>query len=107
MADKIALVTGGGKRLGAKIVEGLAEDGWHVLIHYNESGEEAEALKQRLTDNGGSAEICQLDLENSAQVADFVRKVGRIATSSSLGPFLVVLDILGQQGVDPLKRMSA
>lgn len=104
MADKIALVTGGGKRLGAKIVEGLAEDGWHVLIHYNESGEEADALKQRLTDNGGSAEICQLDLENSAQVADFVRKAGRIdALINSASLF--EMDRPEDVGPDMLERM--
>jgi NAD(P)-dependent dehydrogenase (short-subunit alcohol dehydrogenase family) len=39
-----ALVTGGGRRLGADIVRGLAHKGWNVAIHYNGSAEEAERL---------------------------------------------------------------
>jgi NAD(P)-dependent dehydrogenase (short-subunit alcohol dehydrogenase family) len=47
-----AIVTGGAKRIGAEIVRALAADGWHVLIHYNRSQEEAEALA---AETGGSA----------------------------------------------------
>ncbi|HEV7658492.1 MAG TPA: SDR family NAD(P)-dependent oxidoreductase, partial [Allosphingosinicella sp.] len=39
-----AIVTGGGKRIGAEMVRALAADGWHVLIHYRRSKAEAEAL---------------------------------------------------------------
>lgn len=41
---RTAIVTGGAKRIGAEIVRALAADGWHVLIHYNRSRAEAEAL---------------------------------------------------------------
>jgi NAD(P)-dependent dehydrogenase (short-subunit alcohol dehydrogenase family) len=46
-----AIVTGGAKRIGAEIVRALAVDGWHVLIHYNRSQTEAEALA---AETGGS-----------------------------------------------------
>ena len=46
-----AIVTGGAKRIGAELVRALAADGWHVLIHYNRSGAEAEALA---AETGGS-----------------------------------------------------
>ena len=52
---KAALVTGGAKRLGRVIVEGLAEDGWAVAIHYGTSADEAEALAEAITRNGGTA----------------------------------------------------
>ena len=52
------LVTGGAKRLGAAISEAFGEAGWHVVIHYNSSREEAEALARRLP----SAETVQADL---------------------------------------------
>jgi NAD(P)-dependent dehydrogenase (short-subunit alcohol dehydrogenase family) len=47
---RTAIVTGGAKRIGAEIVRALAADGWHVLIHYNRSRAEAEALAAELGD---------------------------------------------------------
>ena len=47
-----AIVTGGARRIGTEIVRALAADGWHVLIHYNRSRAEAEALA---AETGGSA----------------------------------------------------
>ena len=52
------LVTGGAKRLGAAISRAFGEAGWHVIIHYKSSGEEAEALAAELP----SAETVQADL---------------------------------------------
>ena len=48
---RLALVTGGAKRIGKNIVQHLAQDGWNVIIHYNQSKSEAEDLKAEL-DNG-------------------------------------------------------
>jgi NAD(P)-dependent dehydrogenase (short-subunit alcohol dehydrogenase family) len=55
-----AIVTGGAKRIGAAISRALAADGWHVLIHYNRSHAEAEALAAEL---GGST--VQADLADA------------------------------------------
>lgn len=41
---RTAIVTGGAKRIGAEIVRALAADGWRVLLHYNRSRAEADAL---------------------------------------------------------------
>lgn len=41
---KVALVTGGAKRVGRAIVERLAADGYHVLFTYLSSDEEARGL---------------------------------------------------------------
>jgi pteridine reductase len=45
---QVALVTGGGRRIGAAIVRALHGDGWNVLIHYRESADEALALAAEL-----------------------------------------------------------
>lgn len=55
------LITGGAARLGAEIAKGFAKAGWHVVIHYRSSDEEAEALAASLP----SAETIQCDLEDS------------------------------------------
>jgi len=47
MADfkgKVALVTGGARRVGKAIALGLAESGCNLVIHYNRSADEAEAV---------------------------------------------------------------
>lgn len=58
MTGPAILVTGGATRIGARIVRAFAGKGWHVVIHYRSSGEEAEALAGRLP----SAETVRCDL---------------------------------------------
>ncbi len=55
---RTAIVTGGAKRIGAALVRALAADGWHVLIHYRHSGDEAESLAVEI----GNAATVQAEL---------------------------------------------
>ncbi len=55
---RTAIVTGGAKRIGAELCRALAADGWHLLIHCNRSGDEAEALAGEL----GNAVVVRADL---------------------------------------------
>ena len=57
MSRPSVLITGGAQRLGAAFSHAFAEAGWHVVIHYRSSREEAEALAGELP----SAEIAQAD----------------------------------------------
>lgn len=61
---RTAIVTGGAKRIGAALVRALAADGWHVLIHYHRSHEEAEALA---AETGGSTVAAELADPDAAQ----------------------------------------
>jgi pteridine reductase len=47
--QRVALVTGGAKRVGAAIVRRLAADGFHVAFTYHRSEEGAEALAEDLS----------------------------------------------------------
>ncbi len=58
MTRPAVLVTGGATRIGAAIVRGFAQAGWHVIIHYRSSGTGAQALADSLP----SAETIQCDL---------------------------------------------
>jgi len=55
---RTAIVTGGARRIGAELARALAADGWHLLIHCNESVAEAEALAAEL----GQAKTVAADL---------------------------------------------
>lgn len=48
MSTKVALITGGSRRIGAAIVRGLHSRGLNVAIHYRESKEDAKRLSSQL-----------------------------------------------------------
>jgi NAD(P)-dependent dehydrogenase (short-subunit alcohol dehydrogenase family) len=62
------LVTGGAKRIGAAICEAFGRAGWHVVVHYGRSADEASALAESLP----SAETVQCDLGDSTAGAAMV-----------------------------------
>lgn len=63
---KRALVTGGSGAIGAAISRRLAADGMHVIIHANQNIAGAEALRDALLANGGSAQAIQFDVVDAA-----------------------------------------
>jgi len=80
---KVALVTGGARRIGAAICRELHNHGFHVIIHYNQSEEEAQTLAQAFNQKREhSASTRQADLKdfNSLQAfaAQLVSDWGRL-----------------------------
>ncbi len=73
---KIAVVTGGARRIGRSIVEHLHQAGFDVAVHFGASEREANVLAETL--NGtrvGSCEVFKADLENPLQVARLGEKL--------------------------------
>lgn len=66
--QKVALVTGGAKRIGRAIALALAEKGWHVAIHYGQSGNDAEEVVRAIEATGQRAVALQCDLADEAAV---------------------------------------
>lgn len=61
--NKVILITGGAKRIGAAIGEYLHKEGCNIIIHYRESDQEAKALQIKLNQKRpNSAQIIQADL---------------------------------------------
>ncbi len=60
--NRVALITGAAKRVGAAIAEHLADTGWAVGIHYRGSSQNAEALAARIEKKGGRAIALKADL---------------------------------------------
>lgn len=48
MSEKVALVTGAARRIGAAIAADLHQAGWRVVIHHHASAQAAQALAGRL-----------------------------------------------------------
>lgn len=64
--DRIALVTGGAKRIGAAVCRALAQAGYAVVIHCHRSQAEADVLVKSLREHGARAAIAQGDLADLA-----------------------------------------
>ena len=71
---KIALVTGGAKRLGKTIVHALAERGCQVVVHYHTSQTEAEETLNELHTSGHEAIVLQADITKEADVENMIKQ---------------------------------
>lgn len=78
----IVLITGAARRIGAAIARDLAARGWHPVIHYNRSAEDARTLVAEIKAAHGDCDLVQADLAVAAQLERLVpecnERVGRI-----------------------------
>ena len=67
-SQKVALVTGGGRGIGAATSLKLAAMGYTVVVNYTASKASADAVCAAITASGGSALALQADVGDEAQV---------------------------------------
>lgn len=72
--DRVALVTGGARRLGAAFSRALARRGYRVVIHHRQSPAEAERLQRELQAAGGAADVVAADLASPGGPAQVVER---------------------------------
>ncbi len=75
LKDQVALVTGGSRGIGRAIVKAFAAEGAKVALVYRGSQAAAESLVQEVTQAGGTALALQVDVTDSAAVAQCVERV--------------------------------
>lgn len=97
---KVALVTGGARRVGRAISLGLAEAGFDLLINYNSSGGEAHELVREITGMGRRAHAVQGDVSDADDVERVVTELdgtfGRLdllVNNASIFPQTPLLEI--------------
>lgn len=82
IANKVVVVTGGSRGIGAEIVKKLAGDNYRVILNYNKSENEAKKVKEDLQKNNINIEIFKADVskrEEVKELIDFViNKFGKI-----------------------------
>ena len=70
--SKVAIVTGGAKGIGAEIVRTLAENGYIVILNYNNSKVQAEELKNEMLQKGFNIEVLKADVSNRNEVNSLI-----------------------------------
>ena len=74
LSGKVALVTGGAKRVGAAIARRLHSEGANLMLHYRGSEREAKALREELNAaRANSVALVQADLLDVQGLAEIVR----------------------------------
>jgi NAD(P)-dependent dehydrogenase (short-subunit alcohol dehydrogenase family) len=84
---RVALVTGGARRVGRAITLKLAGAGYAVAIHCNESVAEAEALAADIIGGGGKATVISADLVDPVSVENIMP-----AAAAQLGPVTLLVN---------------
>jgi len=103
LSNRIALVTGASRGLGAAIAKSLAEAGAAVGINYFGSPEMAEALAASLRNSGKHAAAFKADVRDEAQVKNLVESVEKHLG----GPIdILVINATGPQPMLKLEQLT-
>lgn len=82
LKDKIVLITGGGKGIGAAIAREMASQGAVVIINYSHSEAAAKEVQSEIRRAGGQADIFRCDVSDynsvKAMTGDIIQHYGRL-----------------------------
>jgi 3-oxoacyl-[acyl-carrier protein] reductase len=75
LSGKVAIVTGGGRGIGADISRVLGREGATVAVNYSSSAEKAEKIVKEIKENGGTAQAFRADVRDPESVNTMVKAV--------------------------------
>lgn len=87
---KVAIVTGASRGIGQAIATDLAANGAKVVVNYNQSKSDAEAVVAAIEDAGGTALALQADVSNLASSQEMVK-----ATKDAFGQIDILVNNAG------------
>lgn len=73
LENKVAVVTGGSRGIGRAIALDLARQGAAVVVNYNKSSEQADAVVNEIQAAGGKASAFQADVSDFEQASNLIK----------------------------------
>jgi len=74
LSNKVAIVTGSSRGIGAGIAKVLASCGAKMVVNHRSSAEDAEAVAVAIRNDGGEATVIQADVSESSEAQELVKK---------------------------------
>lgn len=100
--NKVAVVTGSSKGIGAEIARDFARKGARVVINYSRSKADADNVVNEIVKKGGKAIAIQADV---SQEADIKRLFSEI--KKTYGPIDILVNNAGIYAFSPLEEITA
>jgi 3-oxoacyl-[acyl-carrier protein] reductase len=101
LENKVAVVTGASKGIGASIAKHFAQAGAKVVVNYASSKEGADQVVREITDKGGIALAVQGDVANEADVTRLFEQ-----TQQAFGTLDILVNNAVYQGYAPIEQLS-
>ncbi|MFX1706718.1 SDR family NAD(P)-dependent oxidoreductase [Chitinophaga sp. CC14] len=102
LKNKVAIVTGASKGIGASIAKYFAAEGAKVVVNYASSKEGADKVVKSITDNGGIAISVQADVSKEADVNRLFEE-----TKKAFGTLDILVNNAAHQQYLPIEQASA
>jgi 3-oxoacyl-[acyl-carrier protein] reductase len=101
LKNKVAIVTGASKGIGASIAKYFAAEGAKVVVNYASSKEGADKVVKTITDNGGTAIAVQGDVSNEADIVRLFEE-----TNNAFGTLDILVNNAGIYQYAPIEQVS-
>ncbi|RID83335.1 SDR family oxidoreductase [Peribacillus asahii] len=101
LTNKVAIVTGGSRGIGAAIALELAKNGAKVVINYNRSAGSAEQVIESIKKIGGEAYAVQADVSNSEESENLIKE-----TINHFGKLDILINNAGITRDSTFKKLS-
>src|SRR2546423_4131977 len=99
--DKVAVVTGASKGIGAEIAKSLAKEGASVVVNYSSSKEGADRVVKEIVQDGGKA----IAVQGNVSKAEDVKRVFA-ETKKAFGRLDVLVNNAGVYEFAPLQEIT-
>lgn len=98
LPNKVILVTGGSRGIGANIVQELSKQGYTVIMNYNKSEEQANKIKNELGNNGIHIDIFKADISKRNEVKNLINFI--------IGKYEHIDVVINNAGISQIKLFT-